>query len=301
VTDFATLLQDPYRYGLEKVLRLQHSGDDAREMDGGVFGTVAHEVLSRFGHSPGASSSQAAEIARWMEAILDDVSAAKFGRHAFPAVRLQIEKLRQRLRHLADWQASWVAGGWRTILVEGSPPGLTEAGPVRLSAPFEVDGVSIQLTGRIDRVDYHAQSNRVAILDYKTGDKAAKPGDTHRMKRSGAWKDLQLPLYRHLLANTTNPPGAPIVPRGASIDLGYILVPAERGQIGAALAGWSSADLEAADETARGVVRLLREGSVDFDPSRVRTRVGDPLAPLLGLRLLRAAALLEDEEMEGQA
>jgi hypothetical protein len=62
----------------------------------------------------------------------------------------------------------------------------------------------------------------------------------------------------------------------------------------AELGDWTEADLRAADQTAREVVQFIRDGAVEFNRSRVRTWTGDPLAPLLGLRLLREAASLED-------
>ena len=50
------------------------------------------------------------------------------------------------------------------------------------------------LHGRIDRIDQ--RDGQWAILDYKTGDTARTPQETHF--KSNEWVDLQLPLYLKL-------------------------------------------------------------------------------------------------------
>ncbi|NJL32204.1 MAG: hypothetical protein HC898_11620, partial [Phycisphaerales bacterium] len=47
------------------------------------------------------------------------------------------------------------------------------------------DGELFTLTGRIDRMDHHPELGRYRLLDYKTGDSAQKPQQTHRKKGSG--------------------------------------------------------------------------------------------------------------------
>ena len=104
------------------------------------------------------------------------------------------------------------------------------------------------LVGRIDRIDFHEQSGERQILDYKTSDAGDSPEKTHR-RRSSAWVDLQLPLYRHL-AREFDIDGP--------VGLGYVLLPKNTTAVGLSLAAWSAEELETADETAREIVRKVR-------------------------------------------
>ena len=58
------------------------------------------------------------------------------------------------------------------------------------------------------------------IFDYKTSDTATTPEKAHR-KRNGDWVDLQLPLYRHLVA------GLGIT---GDLDMAYIVLPKDVGR-----------------------------------------------------------------------
>jgi len=245
-------------------------------MDGLIFGNLAHEVLERFGRSTEAASSDVRVVEQKVLRILEGTAHEAFGRRPVPAVRVQTEQLRARLRRFAEWQASWVSEGWRVVRVEVQPePGV----------PFEVDGKPILLRGKIDRIDQNAETGRWAIFDYKTGDAGLEPEKTHRKgpKNAKVWVDLQLPLYRTLLAGITDENGAPVVPapEQAGVGLGYIRLPKKLAEVGCAFAPWTPEQLEEAEETARRVVRELRRGEFSFD-SGVRGFRDDPFDALLG-------------------
>jgi RecB family exonuclease len=116
-----------------------------------------------------------------------------------------------------------------------------------------VDDEPIVLVGRIDRVDFHAGKRLVRILDYKTADKGQSPDETH----AGAegWLDLQLPLYRHLWNAL-----ALKLPENCRVELGYFNMPRQLKETGFVRAKWDDGALRTADETARAVIRRLREG-----------------------------------------
>jgi len=291
VTDFRLVLEDPYRYVLESIMRLESIDDQARELDGLSFGSLAHAVLERFGSSAERNATDAAVIARRLDSLIDAEAATRFGQRTYPAVHLQVEQLRLRLRRFADWQASRARDGWSIVMVEGTLPDTTpmpqRVGP--LLAPFSVDGEDVVLSGRIDRIDYHHGTGSWALLDYKTGDIIEKPEVTHRDGRTKDWKDLQLPLYRHLAATILDRDGNPLIPAGAPIVLGYVSVSSELGSIGDLMADWDDAALMTADEAARRVVRTLRTGRAEFVRSALRVRQDDPLAALFGVRQLVAA------------
>jgi hypothetical protein len=293
VTDFHRLLQDPYGFALERVLRLEARDDAAREMDGLRFGNLAHEVLEAFARTSEITSPEEDAVRRRLDSILDETVLARFGKRAFPAVRVQTEQLRARLHAFARWQAEWVADGWRVVGAECSTP---EGG-----VPFEVDGEPIRITGRIDRIDHHAATGRWALLDYKTGDEGREPEKTHRAGRGEArqWIDLQLPLYRHLLPHLLDSEGRPLYSPGSAdeILLGYLLLPRQLAAVGLKPAEWSAAELASADECAREAVRTLRKNEFRFDPTSAKSYRKTPFAPIVGIGYLESAA---DEDPEAE-
>jgi ATP-dependent helicase/nuclease subunit B len=296
VTDFGTYLRDPYRYALERLLGLGPLDDDAREMDAGVFGDVAHKVLERFGRSRAANESDEEAVAKVLYRILDDLVAERFGRRPVPAVRIQVQHLKARFGAFARWQAARVADGWRVVCVE------RYAGE---GVPFEVDGEPVLLRGKIDRIDHHPDTGHWAVLDYKTGDAGKGPEETHRRGRgqNKEWVDLQLPLYRRLLTGILNDDDTPVVPPVAQdrVKLGYILLPRDLEATGDAMAEWDADALEAAEEKAREVVRELRKGVFPYDPSS-SSYPDDPFDALLGRLELPSVeeARDEDQEEEGE-
>ena len=297
VTTFRDVLKDPYRYVLEKQLGLRSFGDEARELDGGVFGDLAHRVLTRFGRSALARSTDGEAIQRMLSESLDEEAAKQFGAASFPAVRIQVEQLRLRLARFSEWQTQRCAAGWEIVLVEGRPVSAEEPEEPDLATTAEliVDGGPVTISGRIDRIDYHPATGRWALLDYKTSDKAETPDEKHRSKKG--WKDLQLPLYRHL-ARAIQVDGRQLIPENAEVELGYILLCRDLERSCDAPAEWDETQLEEADETAREVIRTLRQGTVDFQGIRDNGYPDDPMGPLLGSRQLIAIAEQPEDDEE---
>ena len=122
-----------------------------------------------------------------------------------------------------------------------------------LEAQLDVDGEPITLIGRIDRIDYHEQLGALRIIDYKTADQAENPDKVHRSE--GRWVDLQLPLYRRLWPAA--PAALPAV--SGNVQLGYFNLPSSAREAGWLMADWDEATLAEAEESARGVVRHLRQ------------------------------------------
>jgi hypothetical protein len=240
VTEFKDYLACPYRYYLRHVLRLEGLDDSAQELDGAMFGSLAHEVLHALGKDPEAAAGKAETIAKYLDAQLAAAVLAHFGKTPLPSILVQVEQLRRRLAALAQWQADWAAQGWRIEHVEVSPPKETAALPV--------DGQPMFLRGRIDRIDVQESSGRRMIFDYKTSDTAKSPEKAHR-KRSGEWIDLQLPLYRRLVAH---------LGIEGPVELAYINLPKDIAAVGHQPAEWTEDDLDAADSAAADVVRRVR-------------------------------------------
>jgi inactivated superfamily I helicase len=256
VTALKSYLACPYRYYLRHVLKLESLTDSLAELDPAAFGNLLHDVLQRFGRADDAArlrtSDQPDAIHEYFSDYLDALAAAKLGvRHARPAIAVQIEQARARLRGLANWQAMRNAAGWQIVHTED-----TET-KRQLEVVFQIDAErAIKLHGRIDRIDYHAATKTLAILDYKTADAALDPHRTH--VHQGEWIDLQLPLYRHLVHGAKLPN---ITVSDCDLKLGYILLPKDVAEIRAAMAEWTSDDLTTADAVARDVLCKIMAGN----------------------------------------
>lgn len=251
VTGFRDYLTCPYRFYLKHVRRIERIDDDALELNPLGVGILAHAVLEQFARSDTKDSTDPEEIRSFLSRELDRRYKA-FCVPPLAAVRIQIELLRPRLNRFAEVQAQWAADGWRILTPEVGPQTQGER------APFPVDGKPFFLRGRIDRIDIHRETGELAILDYKTGDKGQGPHEVHYSRRDAVWRNLQLPLYRHLLACIDLPVEAQSsIDRGA-LRVGYVLLPKDLSNVQFALAEWTREELESADEAARDVVRAIR-------------------------------------------
>jgi len=243
VTALGDYLACPYRFYLKHVLRLETASDDAAELDALGFGILAHAVLKRFGEDEAERDRADAEaVRRFLERTLADEVAARFGAAPPPAVAIQVEILRERLRAFATWQAAQATAGWRIHRVETDVAG-----------DWPLAEGSIRLKGRIDRIDVH-RDGRCRILDYKTGNEPVTPDKKHRRGRSGAkeWADFQLPLYRRL-AESLSLPGP--------VALGYVVLPRDSDWVGELMAEWNDAELDEAYAAATGILERVRAGA----------------------------------------
>ena len=284
VTDFKTYLDSPYLFYLQRFLRLETVDDLGRELDGRGFGTLVHAVLERFGLGEHRHSQEKDVIYAAVLAELDQETTARFGDNVLPAVELQIEALRRRLEWFAEKQAAWRQAGWRIEHVEWSADE-----PV-----YHLPGdPPIPLVGKIDRIDVHPTEG-YAILDYKTGDDGKTPRATHGKGDAGTWKDLQLPLYRHLARPVTE---------GKPVRVGYFNLGKDPSRVGVQLAEWTDPQLETADEQAATIVRSIQGALVTGDFPHVQSaRVQDAVfQALTGLSLVGAVddgSAEEGEEFE---
>ncbi|MDY7110052.1 MAG: PD-(D/E)XK nuclease family protein, partial [Planctomycetota bacterium] len=282
VTDFRVYLTCPYRYALQRLIGLESIRDDAAELDALQFGTLAHEVLERFGADETIRDSGGAEdIERYLLNTLKEVARVRFGAQPMPAVRLQIAQLEPRLRRFARRQAEWRAEGWTIRHTE-----FTFDPSAHLDMPGEAP---MPVRGRIDRIDCHEQTRRWRIIDYKTGERGALPFQAHHgRKRLPAideleWHDLQLPLYQYL-ARQSGIEG--------EIELAYIVLPRDAEDVDLRIAEWGPEHFEHAIECARQVVRDIRAGS--FELNRRFSSVYDDFA-----RICQTFAFVEDGGDEG--
>ena len=256
VTAFRDYLACPYRFYLKHLCRLRTLDDQAVELDGGAFGSIAHAALRTLGDAALRHETDAEVLYRHLSAALDHQMRLRYGVSPRPAVRLQAEQLRYRLQAVAQRQAQLVAEGWRVCHVE--------ADRKTVEHTLVLDGEPFTLVGQIDRIDRH-EDGRFRVIDYKISDTAKSPDQTHRRGHGrgqdrgqdpgpgqGAkrWIDLQLPLYRDLCTSLSVPT--------EGLALAYFNVPRALPEVGIAEAGWGEAELGEAVAVRDGVIRALR-------------------------------------------
>ncbi len=256
VTAFKDYLACPYRFYLRHVLGLRPVDDTMSELAANQFGDLVHGAVERFGASHDKDETQVKRIEASLIEHLHAYAADTYGETAATAVSLQIAQAKRRLKVVAQRQAERIAAGWIIHKVEASVGEKTGAGIV-------VDGQSMGLRGRFDRIDFHPQSGRWAILDYKTH--GHKPEKKHLVKRNGelCWIDLQLPLYRTMI---------PFLNLGAdpdSVQLGYFNVSGKDEETQVNIAEFSPELLKRADEIIVDCVRGVLNGMFDPAPEGV--------------------------------
>jgi len=298
VTDFSVYIQNPYLFYLQRVLRLNEVNDAARELDAANFGTLFHDVVQAFGQKeiarqkeleldsvaeserltrdPKELEAEKNRIKTELLGILKQYAFARFGSQVLPVVNIQCSQLEERLAVLAEKQAEQYRDGWRIWSVEqpisaylrtsGGRGGVLRFGPTK---PLETDAMPMLIRGKLDRIDFRRSEDGSLdwrIWDYKTFKET--PTEKHfgwnKMKDSVApedWKDLQLPLYLHLLrsARQSHLPGY------ADLDLidsprvrvGYILVPKKAESTRFCEADWTESVLLTAEEKIREIAEKV--------------------------------------------
>lgn len=172
---YQTLLDCPYRFFVQSVLRIDELADADAALDKSDYGNALHRILKRF-HDSAPPPERAAALAR-----LTDLSAAEFA--TLPAYTATVWGSRWQAiqpAYLDAWLAS-LAQGWRY-----------QSGETDFKVPWNVPGLGdITLHGRIDRVDAKAEAR--AVIDYKT---SAASGLKKKLKDPA--EAVQLPFYAWL-------------------------------------------------------------------------------------------------------
>ena len=206
-TSFSDYLACPFRYYLKHVVGMRESEPDRIEWNARDFGNVIHHVLECWGNDDQARLEEDPQLVHdWLNRELERTVLAKFNDRIPLAVRIQLSAIRQRLQWFAEAQALHRAEGWEVIEVEHK---------------FEIPIGKSTVRAKIDRIDKHAESGELRIIDYKTG-RDSKAASAHRshwnansklpehveeddpvvFEHHGGsksttyrWKNLQLPLY----------------------------------------------------------------------------------------------------------
>lgn len=217
VTEFRDYLACPFRFYLSHVLDMEHQDDEKTDLDALDFGNLVHDALHQMagcdvwhcGNEDQLSAFLSDCAERWILAHYE-------GARALP-VRIALDAARQRLGAAARVQVALVNEGWQI-----------EASEVK----YRLSLNDLEITGKVDRLDRHAKTGRLRIIDYKSSDNESTPEEAHlRPAHAGAaaysvvslgkkvkrWIDLQLPLYRHLVSDAED--------TTHGVDLAYFNLP----------------------------------------------------------------------------
>jgi hypothetical protein len=282
VTAFASYLRCPYRFYLERVAQVAAMPHDAVELDPFGFGNLAHEVLSWAAKDARFNSSDRGLIEALLDEGLKNYSRLFFGKNPLPAVKIQIDQLRQRFLKYTYWHVSHRSNGWKTIDTEFN---IAEHG-----LTLEISDAVMNVSGRIDRIDRNEGTGEYLILDYKTGDKPKAKGDICTHKRIGdgddtktVWSDLQAPLYIFAAKKSYG--------EQANIRFGYINISASPGDDLWREVELSKNELDDGFEQAREIAQQVHDG-IFWPPAK--SYLVDPETDSYW-RLLTGMALAEND------
>jgi ATP-dependent helicase/DNAse subunit B len=287
VTAFRDYLACPYRFYLRHVLKLRPLDDSASELAANQFGDLVHGALERFGQSDDRDESSCGKIEASLLEHLHDYADQQFGRSVSTAVTLQIAQAERRLKAVARAQAQWIDAGWKIRAAEAAVDESDGAG-------IEVDGKTMHLRGRFDRIDHHAETNQWAILDYKTH--GHRPEKKH-LKKVGdgyEWIDLQLPLYQLMIPFLKVIDAAP-----QDVQLGYFNISEKDDETRINIADFDQAQMKQAGDLVRDCIAGIWAGN--FAPTVERVQFDDYAMILqtgVASRLLDQADWTTGEEVE---
>ncbi|MEO6004508.1 MAG: PD-(D/E)XK nuclease family protein [Opitutus sp.] len=279
VTGVRAWLACPFRFYLERVLRMESVEPAKTELDVLDFGILCHAALEQMGRATELRNCTDDKVLRdYLFAALDSAARTRFGAELTLPLVVQLESARQRLSRAAQIQAITRAEGW---VIE------------RIEEKFELMVNGLLITGKIDRIDRHESSGSLRVLDYKTSDRPVEPWQAHvRSLRRGetrpswarvivngreyGWSDLQLPLYRRAVVEGC----IHNLPTGRSLVCAYFNLPKAASETD--IRPWEefSRELEeAARSCAEGVATAIREGTY-WPPNETVRPEYDPFASL---------------------
>ncbi|HEY0863284.1 MAG TPA: PD-(D/E)XK nuclease family protein [Lacunisphaera sp.] len=268
VTAFRDYLRCPFRFYLKHALRMETIDPFKSELDALDFGTLCHDALEAMGKEPALRDcTDAAVLREFLLARVDRRARERYGAELTLPLIVQLESARQRLARAAEVQAEQRAAGWVIEHVERK---------------FELALGAVTVSGKIDRIERHAGTGAVRVIDYKTSDKGVAPIAAHvrsarRVETAPAWArfaaggkelvwtDLQLPLYLEALAGEL----------GVAAGAGYFNLPKAVGET--ELMRWEDFDdswRAAARRCAEGVAAGVAAG-IFWPPAEVPPRDED--------------------------
>ncbi len=303
---FGAYLRSPKLFYFANALRLELPDDQAQEIDSLLGGSLLHAVLSQFVNDPSLRGLREEEsIRRALFVTFESLFTETFAGLQPATVDFQKDALLEKLAMFARVQSELFSEGWKIIYAEKST-GPGDQLRRDLSLP---DGNTVEIRGRIDRIDFHAPTGQWRVIDYKTGAKPIEPDKAHFTKTtartsrnrdfacspdgSTRWKGLQFPLYRWLL----DQPGQELLPdwkAGTPADFHYFFLPEDPTQAGISSA-FPEEKLPEGLEMAALIAQRILSGKFADNPDSLTQE--DPIfRALCGLSNL----VSDDEEEDGE-
>ena len=185
----------PFRFYLKRILGMEPYKRGKSELDGADYGSLIHLALKSIGPQPERPPlADANVLAGMLEKELRALFRKRYGSDPAVPLLIQLETAVNRLEAFARQQVELWEQGWEIAATERE-------------CEIELDGMPVR--GVIDRIDRHRESRRLRLIDYKTSESACDPGKYHlgtakgareyALEGRGAWKNLQLPLYRMMI------------------------------------------------------------------------------------------------------
>jgi len=244
VTAFRNFLACPYRFWLRNVLKLDDEKDDMYELDYALFGILVHGVLEDFGKNESVrNSTNLKEIIDYLVNAVDDEVQKVFGKFPYHTINVQAEMAKHRLRTFAEIQVARSKEGWSIVESERK---------IKWNVGTETEPFIV--VGKVDRIDQH-EDGRIQVLDYKTSSKSAR--SVHGT--GGEWKDLQLPIYRHLADSI----GYQI----DTVETGYVLIGSTENAVIFDFPKWDDTELQSADDVITYVIEQVKTN--EYQPTPV--------------------------------
>jgi CRISPR/Cas system-associated exonuclease Cas4 (RecB family) len=202
-----TYLQCPIKFYYRYIMRLQEKEEASEDIDSQEVGKFVHEVLDNF-FAPciGRKLETRDLLPERMKKVVDELFAQEFGVEPAGAAYLLKRQIQRQME---------------TLLKEYQQP-MTEASEIIIKGLEEkilIHALGTKFEGRLDRIEQ--RSNKIFILDYKTGPKPSKPPinfgklNLHIDERE-SWNEavtsLQLPMYLLLYSIHTKTVVEEIVP-----------------------------------------------------------------------------------------
>jgi ATP-dependent helicase/DNAse subunit B len=201
-TALETYVACPFRFLLDRVLRLEPHEDPVEHVESTRRGAAFHRALARLHINLDPEASQdpsqgvTDELVRQIELAVEEYAQRAPSRASAELWRLEGKRLcRSALRYRTHWRQ--FREPWKQTPAAPRPycfeAGFGAAGEDP-SEPLvvEVDGVAVRIGGRIDRVDVAELDGGLGfwVIDYKTGRSINyQPSQVERLEK------LQLPLY----------------------------------------------------------------------------------------------------------
>jgi ATP-dependent helicase/nuclease subunit B len=175
-----SLVDCPYQFYARHLLGLRRRPWVADLPDKRDLGIALHSILHRLHRDFDADRLQRMTDAQ-LRRTLEQITQETFGRdlRERPALIAYRRRVLDLIPGYIDWLRSRTQAGWRLQSAE-----------TRFRVPLQIDpSRAVELSGRIDRVDVHADGER-EVIDYK-----ARAHPLVRKSAADPGEDIQLPLY----------------------------------------------------------------------------------------------------------